>query len=605
MHEGEGDWVTIVLQSPTQTSTMASAVDSLIDDGFDDSLFDQALANAEAEGLLDHPAPTPVKVSSDANKIIDDLKTTPLGKGQMAVSLRSAAGTPTLTKTFDVSDPMRRRLSLPEDDSITPIPEAAVESSGLVPVPEHTESNERPNDDEIDDDIPDLDAAPPMKKTSELDESTNGLKIVLEDSKEAVEIEMKSKGSGQEEKELEVKSSACVGKEDEIGAKSESQAEGDVAPKTEKTPPCSACGDTTLGKVITPHPDGKRKMLLCIGCTTKALFCQGCGSIRKSVPVSDETRCTICGYLGCVSAPDCYGACTKCTQKLRPLLWRRCRKSACGQRWAEANRWCATCGSCALKSCTPKLFSCKLESCKRNVIENPCSRMASTGAQLSRKHYHCAQCHDHAAKHDKCSSCDRSCSCEKCNTCGTGACCHTGVTKCSAKGCEADICRKCVGKISATGKNSGLCAEHRGVKAAILAQKKKNRPKRMKMTPEALLANIVKAKNKAAVSRPTLKRKRCSQCDGTERPEKARFRQINGAFFCGPCSKSTVVKKPKHDGTDNKPEPTLNETESKTDNNTTIPEERATKPKKNAQNSDSVESKADTTHKVLTAEPVQ
>ena len=41
---------------------------------------------------------------------------------------------------------------------------------------------------------------------------------------------------------------------------------------------------------------------------------------------------------------------------------------------------------------------------------------------------------------------------------------------------ENDICRKCVSKVTATGKHSKLCAKHSGARAAIM--NKKNAAKR-------------------------------------------------------------------------------------------------------------------------------
>lgn len=187
--------------------------------------------------------------------------------------------------------------------------------------------------------------------------------------------------------------------------------------------------------------------------------------------------------------------------------------------------------------CSPKFHSCKLETCKQLLPMNPCSRMQAGAKSLRGKHYHCTNCKTGAENHKKCTSCERTCSCSKCNTCDTGSCCHTGVTVCKVKDCEAEICRKCVTKVSATGKASQLCAKHSGNRSAYLKKAGENK-KRAAISNEQILAKIAKAKAaRAAALKQSRKRKRCTSCDGSERPEKARFHQVNGVFYCGPCYK--------------------------------------------------------------------
>ena len=236
--------------------------------------------------------------------------------------------------------------------------------------------------------------------------------------------------------------------------------------------------------------------------------------------------------------PSCQGACKTCSSaKIRPLEWRKCSKKQCGQTWAETAKWCASCGRCSLKSCAGKISACKSANCKAGLPPNPCPKAVSRLGKLPEKHYHCAACNTQAAIVAKCVGCERPCECAKCTTCSSGECCNHGSAKvCKFDGCAKEVCRSCEQKGKATGKPSGLCTEHHGfLKVEKVAK------------PDASNMGMLKRRSSestpdgAAVSDQSKRRRRCSGCEGSQRPGSV-FREFKatGEVFCPVCIKKHV-----------------------------------------------------------------
>lgn len=293
------------------------------------------------------------------------------------------------------------------------------------------------------------------------------------------------------------------------------------------TSPCTTC-QTEAGTVIAPLSGGKKYVLLCLPCAKSTSFCEKCQGICKRGAKEELERCTVCGYLLC--DPACPGACADCSGPLRSLHIRMCKKGECRQGWAEAGKFCTSCGSCALKACTAKFSTCRKPGCRIGALPDPCARSNGKRAPPTAKHYHCAVCIEKAtAAGSACPHCNKVCGCGRCATCMTGACCYgsAGPQPCKIKGCQTDVCKRCAQKAKSSGKFSGHCVKHHGMQRSAKVSGAKLANHGIGAAPAVVVAPPSEKKDK---------RSKCEGCGGTERPDRPRFCMVGGVYYCKACA---------------------------------------------------------------------
>eukprot|EP00039_Didymoeca_costata_P007183 m.97111 g.97111 ORF g.97111 m.97111 type:complete len:533 (+) comp13581_c0_seq1:213-1811(+) len=335
-------------------------------------------------------------------------------------------------------------------------------------------------------------------------------------------------------------------KEQEKTDAKKSQEQAKVVKKTK----CLKCKKLGEANILVPTATGKKPTLLCTDCLKSVKYCSTCKGVSERAEKAELDRCKACGWVNC--DVECTGACGKCGNgTLRGVKWKQCSQGSCGQRWAESNKWCASCGKCSLKSCAGKLFVCKIEGCRVGLPRQSCSKTLPKDDKPTRRitaaHFHCEKCMQEFKDATKCGYCNLACKCDKCSTCSAGDCCNfQSAQLCRFEGCEAQVCRRCEKRTSATGKASGMCREHHGKIRTPGVQRSGSNERSADeviaqlaetsdVTPAATIGDTATAFGKGNENKKAGKNKkrRCTGCGGTER--QVPFKAVGENLYCKAC----------------------------------------------------------------------